>query len=697
MGASGTTTSGQGICLDSQDNVYTFGYSDGEIDRQVNSGFLDFLVAGYSSTGTKRFTYESGGTLNDRLYTGVCDNTNKVIYAGGSIQSAMYKDQVIPLPTSSILAYTVGEENLTFKNLTTHSSAPLGSNDRIRTMVFDSQMNIIMAGESMQSVMGATKNNGMVDMMIIKRSPGNKYTKWARLEGGDMYDTATGLCVDENDNIYMVGNAQSKTISGDSTPMMDPFNIAIYKFDKNGNRIFAKVVGGSMIDEGNSIAYFNQYIFVAGSTASTDFPYAAKTSFSRCGLLMVYDVYGGHVQTSTYCPDLTYGYLAFTAISMTTDKIYLMGNAQGPVANMPADASMNPNCIVIGVSYTIVRNPPTISPTAMPTYTVTESPTFAPSTSAPTLQPSVAPTLEPSVFPTLPPSSVPTLYPSDGPTLTPSVLPTTTNAPSDYPSCIPTVPPTSTAPSMEQTTLSPTIAPSGSVSPSSMPVSATPSMVPSQSIPPTKPPTQFPTRPPTKKPTPGLSVMTTSQTVSGISYSTYLKAQTANDAALKNTIAKTTGESTSSISGLTVTAARRRLTDTSFRAELTASDPAIEVSYTISSSSMSYDILSTTLKNKIASGEFDTLLIVNSDDIGGTFAGVTTSAVVTREGSGNDETTTTSSNDDDSTYSTMIPLLIAVIVLLILVLVILIGLLIYICFFRDRNNLVARRIVVPSG
>jgi len=68
---------GQSIAVDSKDNIYTAGYTSGDLDGNTNAGGIDAFIAKYSSDGTKQWTKLLGSSADDRGYGIAVDSNGK--------------------------------------------------------------------------------------------------------------------------------------------------------------------------------------------------------------------------------------------------------------------------------------------------------------------------------------------------------------------------------------------------------------------------------------------------------------------------------------------------------------------------------------------------------------------------------------------------------------------------------------------
>ncbi len=101
-------------------------------------------------------------------------------------------------------------------------------------------------------------SNGSTDIFVSKLDASGNFI-WAKQIGGASYDIGNSLVLDNLSNIYITGYFYN-TVDFDPGPSTSTLaaigqgDIFISKLDASGNLIWAKQMGGSSFDEGNSIA-----------------------------------------------------------------------------------------------------------------------------------------------------------------------------------------------------------------------------------------------------------------------------------------------------------------------------------------------------------------------------------------------------------------------------------------------------------
>jgi len=95
---------------------------------------------------------------------------------------------------------------------------------------------------------------------------------WAKKFGGNAWDKATGICVDNNGNIILTGSFWSSTIAFDSFILNNTggVNAFVVKLNSNGNVIWAKCSAGNLGSDAPSVAIDNSNnIYMGGDFTSS--------------------------------------------------------------------------------------------------------------------------------------------------------------------------------------------------------------------------------------------------------------------------------------------------------------------------------------------------------------------------------------------------------------------------------------------
>ncbi len=209
---------GFGVSVDSSDNVYVTGESEGNFDGHTNSGGKDMFLIKYDSSGNKQWSKLLGSRFRDEGLGMNVDSSGNVYVTGfsagafdGHTHSGNEDMFLIKYDTSG---------NKQWSKLVGTSSG-----DRGKGVSVDSAGSVYVTGYSAGAFDGHT-NQGSTDMFLIKYdSSGVK--KRSKLLGTNATDEGLGVSVDSSDNVYVTGYSQGAfdghTRSGDNDMLLIKF------------------------------------------------------------------------------------------------------------------------------------------------------------------------------------------------------------------------------------------------------------------------------------------------------------------------------------------------------------------------------------------------------------------------------------------------------------------------------------------
>lgn len=140
--------------------------------------------------------------------------------------------------------------------------------DQPVNMDITSTGDFILFGETRSNDGDVSGNHGGFDYWVLKTdSQGNLL--WQRSLGSSVNDLAYQMRLDDEDNIYVIGESH-----GDDGNISDPCNFIDYwiaKLNTNGDLLWDRILGGSYIDWGKAILPTSDGGYIAGGyTTSTD-------------------------------------------------------------------------------------------------------------------------------------------------------------------------------------------------------------------------------------------------------------------------------------------------------------------------------------------------------------------------------------------------------------------------------------------
>ena len=249
--------SGHGVTVDSSDNIYVTGKTTGGIDNNTNSGNSDIFLTKYNSSGSYQWTQQLGTSLSEIGYGVTADSSNNIYVTG----------------------YTVGGiDNNTSSGSTDHFLVKYNSSGYYQWtrqfgsslkeyglgVVLDSSDNIYVTGYTAGGLDNNT-NSGSLDFFLVKYNSSGAY-QWTQQNGTSSGDYGRGVIVDSSDNIYVTGQTagglDNNTNSGSS------IDIFLVKYDSSGSRQWSQQLGTSSSDIGYGvIADSSNNVYVTGYTS----------------------------------------------------------------------------------------------------------------------------------------------------------------------------------------------------------------------------------------------------------------------------------------------------------------------------------------------------------------------------------------------------------------------------------------------
>ncbi|MCB0650690.1 MAG: SBBP repeat-containing protein [Saprospiraceae bacterium] len=267
---------GNSIAINEEGDVFTIGYFCETVDFDPNNnmtnltsdGFFDIFIQKLDSEGNLIFVKSMGGISDQKGNSIAVDKSNN-IYSTGVYTGTSNFD-----PNDGI-SYLMGSENIYIQkldesgNLIWAKGAGGLSHDTGMSITVDNVGNVYSTG--FFSITAAFDFNddtynltssGSRDIFIQKLdSNGNLI--WVRGMGGPNSDIGNSIAVDNLGNVYSTGYFSSIS---DFDPNEENSNflisngswdIFIQKLDSEGNLVWAKGIGGTSDDVGNSIAIDN--------------------------------------------------------------------------------------------------------------------------------------------------------------------------------------------------------------------------------------------------------------------------------------------------------------------------------------------------------------------------------------------------------------------------------------------------------
>ena len=242
FGLSGFDTDAAGVAIDSSDNIYITGTSQGTnlFGKNATSGTTDdIFVAKLNSSGVVQWVYTAGGTGRDRGRKIALDSSgniyvvgyyqNTVDFGGGNVKSNGSWDAFILKLNSSG----------TFQWVKSYGGST--GNDLGRDVVVDSNDNVIMLGTFRGTVNfdsgdgGGFYTSNDYDVFLIRlNSSGIWQSVWVTTSSGSADGRA--LAIDSNNVTYLTGSySGSVTFGANNRTATNSNDLFIHKIDTYDN------------------------------------------------------------------------------------------------------------------------------------------------------------------------------------------------------------------------------------------------------------------------------------------------------------------------------------------------------------------------------------------------------------------------------------------------------------------------------
>lgn len=272
-----TNDDGFDIAVDDSGNVYTTGSFEGTVDfdpgvgtyNLTSSGLSDIFISKLNASGNFVWAKRIGGNSvysDEGLSIAVDDSGN--VYTTGIFGGTVDFDPGIGTynltgsPTGMFISKLNASGNFVWAKQISGTGAVWG-----RSIAVDASGNVYTTGD-----FGGTADfdpgtgyfnltsNGLQDIFVSKLDSSGNFI-FAKQIGGTNYDYGISIAVDGSENVYTTGNFIGTVDfdpSGAGTYNFTSFSIVedvfISKLDASGNFVWAKQIGGTGSDLGQSIA-----------------------------------------------------------------------------------------------------------------------------------------------------------------------------------------------------------------------------------------------------------------------------------------------------------------------------------------------------------------------------------------------------------------------------------------------------------
>lgn len=294
------TDVGYAVAVDLSGDLYVTGGTQssdfphtGNAYQAALAGGIDSFVTTFDPAGRLMYSSFLGGAGDDVGY-GMTVDVGYNVYLTGTTTSTNF-----PVTAGSFQPHPAGGIDGFITKLAPFS-APIystyvgGSGDDTPVAIAaDAAGQVYVAGDT-NSANFPTKSAfqtlffGKKNLFAIKLSPDGSQPVYSTYLGGSGTDTASGMALDVGGTLYITGTSNSSdfpTWNAFAPSRKGVANAIVAGLNPSGNSVqFATYLGGSNQDAGNAVSLnCATGLFVAGNTASADFPVSAGAMQSAFG------------------------------------------------------------------------------------------------------------------------------------------------------------------------------------------------------------------------------------------------------------------------------------------------------------------------------------------------------------------------------------------------------------------------------
>lgn len=357
---------GHSIIADASGNVFVTGSFSDTVDfdpgpstfNLISNGLEDVFVQKLDASGNFIWAVSMGGTKKDVGQSINIDASGNVFVTG------MFQNTVDFDPGAVVLNLTsAGDNDIFIQKLNANGNLiwalSIGSSgpDEGNSIITDASGNVHVTGSFSGTVdfdpRSSTSNlvsNGFEDIFILKLN-GNGVFKWAKSLGGNVDDQGNSISVDDSGNVCVTGYFSN---SVDFDPSTSTFtlmsngqgDIFVLKLDANGDFIWARSIGASDNDIGQSLSIdYEGYVYTTGNFSGTaDFdPSSSTFNLTSSGSSDVFIVKLGPGGNLIWAKSIG-GTQSESSNGIYVDvsrRVYVTGNFFGTADFNPGSASFN--------------------------------------------------------------------------------------------------------------------------------------------------------------------------------------------------------------------------------------------------------------------------------------------------------------------------------------------------------------------
>jgi hypothetical protein len=320
---------GNSISTDSNGNVLVTGYFDSPsitfgTTTLTNSGSsTDIFIVKYDANGNILWAKSAGGTNLDGGY-GVSTDANGNVFVAG-----IFLSPSINFGSTTLTNVSSGNADIFVVkydangNVLWAKKAGGTAYDRVTGISVDVNGNVLITGYfNSSSIAFGTTTLTNIDIMgttpdiFVVKYDSNGNLIWAKSAGGTggmSFDEGNAISTDVNGNVLVTGRFGSSSLTFGTTTLTNADNtgntadIFVVKFNQNGNVVWAKSIGGSNGDIGNSIAAdASGNVLVTGPFYSPSITFGTTTLINTVNTGFYSDIFVAKLNSVVGIEELSY-------------------------------------------------------------------------------------------------------------------------------------------------------------------------------------------------------------------------------------------------------------------------------------------------------------------------------------------------------------------------------------------------------
>ncbi len=249
---------GYAIAVDAVGNSYISGYFYGTAifgtTSLISSGAYNIFVAKLDTDGNWLWAKRAGGTSSDMSYAIAVDTAGNSYISGFIDGPATFGTTILSNSGSGDIFVAKIDPS---GNWLWAKQAGGMNDDEGKAIAVDAAGNSFISGDFQDSATFGTTiltSSGNQDIFVAKLDTNGNWL-WAKQAGGEIGDTGNAIAVDALGNCSLIGYFNGTATFGTTILTSDGgSDVLVAKMDASGNWLWAKQVGGALMERGHAIA-----------------------------------------------------------------------------------------------------------------------------------------------------------------------------------------------------------------------------------------------------------------------------------------------------------------------------------------------------------------------------------------------------------------------------------------------------------